>query len=132
MIKNFKWLLLVSLTFVACNSDDEVKEAQELPITAGSADFSRYVALGNSLTSGFSDNALFIASQENAYPKLMADQFALAGGGEFKTPFMNDNVGGMLLGGNMIAFPSHSLTKLEIFLFCESLHEVNVNNNNRK
>lgn len=105
MIKNFKWLLLVSLTFVACNSDDEVKEAQELPITAGSADFSRYVALGNSLTSGFSDNALFIASQENAYPKLMADQFALAGGGEFKTPFMNDNVGGMLLGGNMIAPP---------------------------
>lgn len=105
MIKNFKWLLLVSLTLVACNSDDEVKEAQELPITAGSADFSRYVALGNSLTSGFSDNALFIASQENAYPKLMADQFALAGGGEFKTPFMNDNVGGMLLGGNMIAPP---------------------------
>lgn len=105
MIKNFKWLLLVSLTFVACNSDDEVKEAQELPITAGSADFSRYVALGNSFTSGFSDNALFIASQENAYPKLMADQFALAGGGEFKTPFMNDNVGGMLLGGNMIAPP---------------------------
>jgi hypothetical protein len=24
MIKNFKWLLLVSLTFVACNSDDAV------------------------------------------------------------------------------------------------------------
>lgn len=102
MIKNFKWLLLVSLTFVACNSDDEVKEAQELPITAGSADFSKYVALGNSLTAGFSDGALFIAGQNNAYPKLMADQFALAGGGEFTTPMMNDNVGGLLLGGNQL------------------------------
>ena len=104
MNKNFKWLLLVSLTFVACNSDiDEgVIVEPEVPIVAGSADFSKYVALGNSLTAGFSDGALFVASQENAYPKLMSEQFALAGGGEFKTPFMNDNVGGLLLGGNPI------------------------------
>jgi hypothetical protein len=102
MIKNFKWLLLVSLTFVACNSDDEDGTVVEVPVVAGSADFSKYVALGNSLTAGFSDGALFGASQENAYPKLMSEQFALAGGGEFKTPFMNDNVGGLLLGGNVI------------------------------
>ena len=102
MIKNFKWLLLVSLTFVACDSDIEEDVVQEVPIIPGSADFSKYVALGNSLTAGFSDGALFIAGQNNAYPKLMADQFALAGGGEFKTPLMNDNIGGLLLGGNAI------------------------------
>jgi hypothetical protein len=104
MNKNFKWLLLVSLTFAACNSDiDEgVIVEQEVPIVAGSADFSTFVALGNSLTAGFSDGALFIAGQNNAYPKLMADQFALAGGGEFKTPFMNDNIGGLLIGGNAL------------------------------
>jgi hypothetical protein len=103
MIKNFKWLLLVSLTFVACNADIEGDAVvEEVPIVAGSADFSNYVALGNSLTAGFSDGALFIAGQSNAYPKLMAEQFALAGGGEFKTPFMNDNVGGLLVGGNAI------------------------------
>lgn len=107
MIKNFKWLLLVSLTFVACNSDDEgdSTSVEDLPLTAGSADFSKYVALGNSLTAGYSDNALFIAGQENAYPKLLADQFALVGGGEFKIPYMNDNFGGLLLGGNLIAGP---------------------------
>lgn len=105
MIKNFKWLLLVSLTFVACNSDDEENTVVEVPVVAGSADFSKYVALGNSLTAGYSDGALFKASQDNAYPKLMAEQFALAGGGEFKTPFMNDNIGGLLLGGNVIAAP---------------------------
>ena len=44
MIKNFKWLLLVSLTFVACNSDDEPfvdpNSTDGTPLTAGTADFS--------------------------------------------------------------------------------------------
>ena len=105
MIKNFKWLLLVSVTIAACSSDDNGNTVGEVPITAGSADFSTYVALGNSLTAGFSDGALFMAGQENAYPKLMADQFALAGGGEFTIPYTNDNFGGLLLGGNLIAGP---------------------------
>ncbi|RZK11659.1 MAG: G-D-S-L family lipolytic protein, partial [Flavobacterium sp.] len=105
MIKNIKWLLLVSLTFAACNSDDNGTSVEELPLTAGSADFTKYVALGNSLTAGFSDNALFIAGQENAYPKLLAEQFATVGGGEFKIPYMSDNFGGLLLGGNLIAGP---------------------------
>ena len=106
MIKNIKWLLMASLVIVSCNSDDEVvvdaNSVDGLPLTAGSADFSKFVALGNSLTAGFSDNALFIASQQGAYPNIMASQFALVGGGEFKTPFMNDNIGGMTLGGNPI------------------------------
>lgn len=109
MIKNFKWLLLVSLTFIACNSDDEAVVNQNssdgLPLTAGSADFSKYVALGNSLTSGFSDGALFIKGQEGSYSNILSQQFALVGGGEFKIPFMNDNVGGLLLGGNLIQGP---------------------------
>src|SRR6218665_279459 len=107
MIKNIKWLLLVSLTFVACNSDDDVvadpNSTDGKPLTAGSADFSKYVALGDSFAAGFSDNALFIKGQEGAYPNILAQQFALVGGGEFKTPFANDNIGGLLLGGNVIA-----------------------------
>lgn len=98
MIKNFKWLLLVSLTFVACTSDDEVVVDQNssdgLPLTAGTADFSKYVALGDSFAAGFSDNALFIEGQKGAYPNILAQQFALVGGGAFNTPFMADNVGG--------------------------------------
>ena len=109
MIKNFKWLLLVSLTFVACNSDDDAtidpNSSDGLPLTAGSADFSKYVALGNSLCAGYSDSALFIAGQENSYPNLLSQQFALVGGGEFKIPYMNDNVGGLLLGGTQIQGP---------------------------
>lgn len=103
MIKNIKWLLLVSLTFVACSSDDEAiidqNSSDGLPLTAGTADFSKYVSLGNSLTAGYSDSALFIKGQEGSYPNILSQQFALVGGGDFKIPFMNDNIGGFLLGG---------------------------------
>lgn len=103
MIKNFKWLLFASLAFVACNNDDEVvveaNSSDGKPLTSGTANFSKYVALGNSLTAGFSDNALFIKGQEGSYTNVMAQQFKLVGGGEFKIPFMADNIGGLLFGG---------------------------------
>ena len=109
MIKNFKWLLLVSLTFVACNNNDDTvihtNSSDGLPLTAGSADFSKYVSLGNSLCAGYSDGALFAAGQSNSYPNILSQQFALVGGGEFKIPYMNDNVGGLLLGGFQIQGP---------------------------
>lgn len=103
MIKNFKWLLLGSLAFVACNNEDEVvidaNSSDGKPLTSGAANFSKYVALGNSLTSGFSDGALFKKGQEGAYTTLIAEQFKLVGGGDFKIPFTNDNIGGLLFGG---------------------------------
>jgi hypothetical protein len=109
MIKNFKWLLLVSLTFVACSKSDDAtvvaNSSDGLPLTAGSANFSNYVSLGNSLTSGYSDGALFIEGQKGSYPAILAQQFAQVGGGAFKIPFMNDNVGGLLLAGTQIQSP---------------------------
>ena len=71
--------------------------------TSGSADFSKYVAVGNSLTAGFSDAALFRKGQEVSFPNILAGQFALAGGGAFSQPLTSDDLGGLLLGGNPIA-----------------------------
>jgi lysophospholipase L1-like esterase len=108
MIKNFKWLLLVSLTFVACNNNDETivsNSSDGLPLTAGTADFSNYVALGDSFAAGYSDGALFIEGQNGAYPNILAQQFSLVGGGAFTTPLMADNVGGLLFGGTQVAGP---------------------------
>lgn len=106
MIKNIKWLLMASLVIVSCSSDDEVvidpNSTDGTPLTAGSADFSKYVALGDSFAAGFSDNALFMEGQKNSYPNIIASQFALVGGGEFTTPFMNDNIGGFSSGGVQI------------------------------
>lgn len=106
MINNFKWLLLVSLSFAACNSDDDDAVTPEV-ITPGSANFSKYVALGDSFAAGYSDNALFMGGQMNAYPNILAQQFALAGGGAFSTPFMSDNLGGFSAGGVQVPqFPT--------------------------
>ena len=103
MIKNFKWVVLVSLTFIACTNDDTTTTG-ETPVTAGTADFSRYVALGDSFAAGFSDGALFKKGQENSYPNLLAQQFAAAGGGVFSSPYMAaDNVGGFSAGGVQVA-----------------------------
>ncbi|MBW4361126.1 SGNH/GDSL hydrolase family protein [Flavobacterium taihuense] len=105
MIKNFKWLLLVSLSFVACNNNDEDSAPVEIPITPGSASFAKYVALGDSFAAGYSDGALFKEGQANSYVNILAQQLAPAGGGAFTTPLMADNIGGLLLGGNVIAGP---------------------------
>lgn len=106
MIKNIKMLFLVSLTTVACStSDDDVvnNSSDGLPLTAGSANFSKYVALGDSFAAGFSDNALFIEAQKSSYPNIMAQQLATVGGGAFTTPFMSDNNGGFA--GSSIFLP---------------------------
>jgi lysophospholipase L1-like esterase len=109
MIKNLKWLVLVSLTFVACNNDDEAvvvsNSSDGLPLTSGSADFSKYVSLGNSLTAGYADGALFMQGQKDSYTNLLAQQFMLVGGGDFRIPLMSDNIGGLLLGGTQIQGP---------------------------
>lgn len=103
MKKNIKMLLLVSLTFMAaCNNDDN-NTPEEVPVVPGSAVFTKYVALGDSFAAGYSDNALFKKGQENSYPNILAQQFVAAGGGAFTQPLMNDNIGGLLLGGNVIA-----------------------------
>lgn len=103
MINNFKWLLLVSLSFVACNNNDDDSVPAEIPVTPGSASFAKYVALGDSFAAGYSDGALFKKAQETSYVNILAQQFMSAGGTAVTTPFMADNLGGLLLGGNVIA-----------------------------
>jgi len=101
MKNNIKWLLLVSLTFIACNNDDDNNTPAEVPVTPGSAVFTKYVALGDSFAAGYSDNALFKKGQENGYPNILAQQFVAAGGGTFTIPYANDNTGGLLFGGQV-------------------------------
>jgi lysophospholipase L1-like esterase len=108
-MKTIKYIGLsfLALAFIACETDDEMITGNEpLPaLTAGSADFSKYVSIGNSLTAGITDAALFIASQENSFPNTLAKQFSLVGGGAFIQPLMNDNFGGLALGGTRIQEP---------------------------
>lgn len=114
-MKKLKYITLSLLTLgmVACENElvqdlrDRANTNDEpLPeLTTGTADFSNYVAVGASFTAGFTDNALFIATQENSFPNIIASKFALAGGGVFNQPLMNDNFGGLAVGGNRITDP---------------------------
>ncbi len=54
----------------------------------GDADFSRYMAIGSSHTAGIMNRSLYREGQENAYPYMLAEQFRLVGGGEFKQPWI--------------------------------------------
>ncbi|MBL4887115.1 MAG: G-D-S-L family lipolytic protein, partial [Flavobacteriaceae bacterium] len=103
-----KYILLLAclaLVITSCSDDDDTAIVEVIEVTSGSADVSRYVAIGNSLTSGFTDGALFIAGQINSFPNTLSKQFSAAGGGVFTQPLMNDNIGGALLGGNQIFNP---------------------------
>ncbi len=76
---------------LACSSEDEltrdwIATNEPDPVSTGSLDITKYVAVGNSLTAGAADGALFPAGQELSYPSIVGKQFALAGGGEFNNP----------------------------------------------
>lgn len=77
----------------ACNTDFD-QDVKNIKVTNGSADFSNYVALGNSLTSGYRDGVLYQDGQLESYPNMIAEQMKLAGGGDFTQPLMPDNIGG--------------------------------------
>lgn len=78
----------------SCDTDFET-DVNSIAVSSGEADFSKYVALGNSLTAGYRDNALYVDGQIESYPNMLATQMKLAGGGDFKQPLMADNLGGI-------------------------------------
>ncbi|PKA83298.1 hypothetical protein ATE92_1448 [Ulvibacter sp. MAR_2010_11] len=93
---------LLAIGFVSCEPEFDNPVTNDGFYTSGSANVTNYVAVGNSLTAGYADGALYITGQENSYPNIMAQQFAKAGGGEFTQPLMNDNIGGLLLNGTQV------------------------------
>ena len=103
---NYIWALLMVVALSSCEQGKYDREIEPpIEVVSGEADFTNYVALGNSSTAGLADGALFIASQDNSYPNLLAQKMALSGGGEFTQPYMDDNIGGLLLNGTEIEGP---------------------------
>lgn len=94
--------LIIAVGLISCDPEFEQAIEDGGFYDSGSADFSNYVAVGNSLTAGYADGALYITGQENSYPNIMAEQFLLVDGGEFTQPLMDDNLGGLLLNGTQI------------------------------
>ncbi|WDF69019.1 G-D-S-L family lipolytic protein [Sphingobacterium oryzagri] len=85
---NYTWFYvgLASLTLAASCKP----EIDGFVPTAGQANFSKYISVGNSLTAGFADGGLYLAGQQVAYPNLIAEQLQQVGGGEFRSPLFSE------------------------------------------
>ncbi|MDO7850919.1 SGNH/GDSL hydrolase family protein [Hymenobacter convexus] len=71
-------LALLGLTLGSCQPQlDDNRPAAD----AGQLNFSSYVAVGNSLTAGYSDGGLYNEVQAVSYPAILAQQFAKTGKG---------------------------------------------------
>jgi hypothetical protein len=99
-MKKLSYIALASIALFSCDPEfDESVNVNQKDYSAGDADFSSFVTLGNSLTSGFADNALYLDGQKNSFPNILAGQFSLVGGGDFTQPLVSDNLGGFTVGG---------------------------------
>ncbi len=99
MKNKFIWMLGLTVALTSCDVNNELdeitpEEAPFVQLEAGSVDFSNYIAVGASFSSGLTDNALFIEAQNNSFPNIMASKFSMLNGGEFNQPMMKDNIGG--------------------------------------
>lgn len=83
--------------------------------TKGSADFSKFVSIGNSLTAGYQAGALFTNGQANSFPLILSKQFSIAQGSTitFNQPDINSvngfnssysNIGSGIIRGRLVLF----------------------------
>ena len=105
-MKKFLFIILSVAFLSACD-----KKLDEFPASSNGVDFSNYVAVGNSLTSGYCDNALYLSGQQNSYPNIMATQFQTVGGGTFRQPLIGteDGVGFVPVTGGLYYFSKLAL-----------------------
>jgi lysophospholipase L1-like esterase len=80
-LQKYLYIVAGALLLTACHP--EIKTPQP---SRGSADFTRYIAVGNSLTAGYADGGLYLQGQLNSYPSIIAKQMQSVGGGAFSQP----------------------------------------------
>ena len=88
-MKTRKLLYILPLAaLVACEP-----EFDDVDFNGGSADFTKTVAVGNSLTAGYQSGALSAEGQINSLPAILAEQLKEVGGGEFNQPLLTGEQG---------------------------------------
>ncbi|MFT5218879.1 MAG: lysophospholipase L1-like esterase [Planctomycetota bacterium] len=87
LLRNSIAAVSTATILAACGADISNSVGGGTP-SSGSADFSTFVSVGDSLTAGYADGALYRDGQLNSYPAILAQQFAKVGGGAFTQPLM--------------------------------------------
>lgn len=78
--------LFAGVLLTSCDPDIDTPSS-----SAGTADFTSYVAVGNSLSAGYADNGLTLPGQQASLPAILASQFQKAGGGAFEQPLFPED-----------------------------------------
>ncbi len=92
-MKKILSLFIVLAVLFAIGCEDRSELTPPSPPSTGSVDFSRFVTLGNSLTAGYQNGALYESSQMYSIGKLIADQIGVP----FEQPIVADpGTGGRL------------------------------------
>ncbi|WP_181307247.1 SGNH/GDSL hydrolase family protein [Rufibacter sp. XAAS-G3-1] len=119
----YRWgataLLSSAFLFTGCEPEFE----DDITVSRGDLDLSKYVAVGNSLTAGYQDNGLYLEGQAYSYPNILANQFSYAGGGPFAQPLFSQaqgNGSGYLRLAGFTATGSPLLVPVTDFLATES------------
>lgn len=85
------FLVIVALLAIGCEDRSEL--APPAPPSTGDVNFARFVTLGNSLTAGYQNGALYESAQMYSIGKLIADQVGV----QFEQPIISDpGTGGRL------------------------------------
>ncbi|WP_428329795.1 SGNH/GDSL hydrolase family protein [Mucilaginibacter sp.] len=88
---SYRYLFFLGLLAIAACKP----EVSTFKASKGTANFSRYIAVGNSLTAGYADGGLYRDGQLNSYPSIIAKQMESVGGGTFTQPlFTTDQANG--------------------------------------
>ncbi|MCX6247899.1 MAG: hypothetical protein NTW10_09210 [Bacteroidetes bacterium] len=83
------FLILLSLAFfTACE-----RKIDTFTVSSGTANFKKYISIGNSLVAGYADGALYTTGQKYSTPNLIAGQLQLAGSGAFVQPMVKSEYG---------------------------------------
>jgi hypothetical protein len=88
VMKKILFIILSLALFTACE-----RKIDEFKVSNGSANFTTYIAVGNSLMSGYADGALYHTGQVNSLPNIIAGQLQLAGSGTFVQPMVTSEFG---------------------------------------
>ncbi len=83
MKKLFIYSTLACLALASCKPTLEPEKPQ-----TGDADFSYYLAVGNSLTAGTSNGSLYTSAQQNSFPAMLASKFNLVANSKFEQPLL--------------------------------------------
>ncbi len=86
--KNIGIYVSLSALLLASSCKPELSDYEP---KAGQADFTQYIAIGNSLTAGYADGGLYLEGQQVAYPNLLAEQLRTVGAGEFRSPLFSED-----------------------------------------